>query len=74
MTCLQAQSMLMMIGLSSFFDLQVVKGSLIDPSSKLKREWQSQDLRVKVLALRMVMLQVRIHPFIHPFIQPAPAC
>lgn len=38
-----------------FFD--VVKGSLIDPASKLKREWQSQDLRVKVLALRMVMLQ-----------------
>jgi hypothetical protein len=38
-----------------FYD--VLKGSVIEPSNKLKREWESKDLRVKVLALRMVMLQ-----------------
>jgi hypothetical protein len=45
--------------------LQVLKGSVIEPSNKLKREWESKDLRVKVLALRMVMLQVRARERLH---------
>lgn len=38
-----------------FFD--VMKGSILEPSPKLKREWSAQDVRAKVLALRMVALQ-----------------
>jgi hypothetical protein len=37
---------------------QVMKGSVLEPSPKLKREWSAQDVRAKVLALRMVALQV----------------